>query len=123
MRKIALLFIPPFLLYAVVLVVIAIIKKIGSVVPSKFRTWLLLLIPVSMIMVYIKQEQELNAITDSWIYLVVKNKSSKTASLDKSTWVDFSGNQITFKEGSKETVIQYNNKYRTFKKRKILFIS
>ena len=59
----------------------------------------------------------MNAITDGRFYLVVKNKSSKTASLDKSTWVDFSGNQITFKEGSKETVIQYNSKYRTFKKK------
>jgi len=35
--KIALLFIPPFLLYAMVLVVIAIVKKIGSFVLSKFE--------------------------------------------------------------------------------------
>lgn len=114
--KIALLFIPPFLLYAMVLVVIAVVKKIGSFVPPKFRLWLLLLIPVAMIMVYLKQEQELNAITDGRFYLVVKNKSSHKASLDKSTWVEFSGDHIILKEGNVTSTIQYNSKYRTFKK-------
>ena len=114
--KIALLLIPPFLLYAMVLVVIAVVKKIGSFVPPKFRIWLLLLIPVAMIMVYIKQEQELNAITDGRFYLVVKNKSSHTASLDKSTWVEFSGDRIIFKEGNNTTTILYNSKDRSFEK-------
>ena len=114
--KIALLLIPPFLLYAMVLVVIAVVKKIGSFVPPKFRIWLLLLIPVAMIMVYIKQEQELNAITDGRFYLVVKNKSSHTASLDKSTWVEFSGDRIIFKEGNNTTTILYNSKNRSFEK-------
>lgn len=114
--KIALLLIPPFLLYAMVLVVVAVIKKIGSFVPPKFRIWLLLLIPVAMIMVYIKQEQELNAITDGRFYLVVKNKSSHTASLDKSTWVEFSGDRIIFKEGNNTTTILYNSKDRSFEK-------
>ena len=62
--KIALLLIPPFLMYAIILVALAILKKIGSFVPQKFKIWLLLLIPVAMIIIYIKQEQELNAITD-----------------------------------------------------------
>ena len=114
--KIALLLIPPFLLYAMVLVVVAVIKKIGSFVPPKFRLWLLLLIPVAIIMVYLKQEQELNAITDGRFYLVVKNKSSHKASLDKSTWVEFSGDHIILKEGNVTSTIQYNSKYRTFKK-------
>lgn len=114
--KIALLLIPPFLLYAMVLVVIAVVKKIGSFVPPKFRIWLLLLIPVAMIMVYIKQEQELNAITDGRFYLVVKNKSSHKASLDKSTWVEFSGDRIIFKEGNNTTTILYNSKNRSFEK-------
>lgn len=114
--KIALLLIPPFLLYAMVLVIIAVVKKIGAFVPPKFRIWLLLLIPVAMIMVYIKQEQELNAITDGRFYLVVKNKSSHKASLDKSTWVEFSGDHIILKEGNVTSTIQYNSKYRTFKK-------
>ena len=114
--KIALLLIPPFLLYAMVLVIIAVVKKIGAFVPPKFRIWLLLIIPVAMIMVYIKQEQELNAITDGRFYLVVKNKSSHTASLDKSTWVEFSGDRIIFKEGNNTTTILYNSKNRSFEK-------
>ena len=114
--KIALIFIPPFLLYAMVLVIIAVVKKIGAFVPPKFRIWLLLIIPVAMIMVYIKQEQELNAITDGRFYLVVKNKSSHTASLDKSTWVEFSGDRIIFKEGNNTTTILYNSKNRSFEK-------
>ena len=69
-----------------------------------------------MIMVYIKQEQELNAITDGRFYLVVKNKSSHKASLDKSTWVEFSGDRIIFKEGNITSTIQYDSKHRTFKK-------
>ena len=69
-------------------------------------------------MVYIKQEQELNAITDGRFYLVVKNKSSHTASLDKSTWVEFSGDRIIFKEGNNTTTILYNSKDRSFEKKR-----
>lgn len=119
--KIALLLIPPFLLYAMVLVVIAVIKKIGSFVPPKYRLWLLLLIPVAMIMVYIKQEQELNAITDGRFYLVVKNKSSHKASLDKSTWVEFSGDHIILKEGNVTSTILYNSEDRSFEKEGIIY--
>ena len=117
----ALLLIPPFLLYAMVLVVIAVIKKIGSFVPPKYRLWLLLLIPVAMIMVYIKQEQELNAITDVRFYLVVKNKSSHKASLDKSTWVEFSGDHIILKEGNVTSTILYNSEDRSFEKEGIIY--
>lgn len=119
--KFALLLIPPFLLYAMVLVVIAVIKKIGSFVPPKYRLWLLLLIPVAMIMVYIKQEQELNAITDVRFYLVVKNKSSHKASLDKSTWVEFSGDHIILKEGNVTSTILYNSEDRSFEKEGIIY--
>ena len=119
--KFALLLIPPFLLYAMVLVVIAVIKKIGSFVPPKYRLWLLLLIPVAMIMVYIKQEQELNAITDGRFYLVVKNKSSHKASLDKSTWVEFSGDHIILKEGNVTSTILYNSEDRSFEKEGIIY--
>ncbi|OFQ89658.1 hypothetical protein [Streptococcus sp. HMSC061E03] len=119
--KIALLLIPPFLLYAMVLVVIAVIKKIGSFVTPKYRLWLLLLIPVAMIMVYIKQEQELNAITDGRFYLVVKNKSSHKASLDKSTWVEFSGDHIILKEGNVTSTILYNSEDRSFEKEGIIY--
>ena len=119
--KIALLLIPPFLMYAIILVALAILKKIGSFLPQKFKIWLLLLIPVAMIIFYIKQEQELNAITDGRYYLVVKSKSSNTASIDKSTWVEFSGDYIILKEGNKTTTILYNSEDRSFEKDGIIY--
>ena len=119
--KIALLLIPPFLLYAMILVGIAVIKKIGSFLPQKFKMGLLLLIPVAMIIFYIKQEQELNAIKDGRYYLVVKTKSSNTASIDKSTWVEFSGDYIILKEGNTTTTILYNSEDRSFEKDGIIY--
>ena len=119
--KIALLLIPPFLLYAMILVGIAVIKKIGSFLPQKFKMGLLLLIPVAMIIFYIKQEQELNAIKDGRYYLVVKSKSSNTASIDKSTWVEFSGDYIILKEGNTTTTILYNSEDRSFEKEGIIY--
>ena len=119
--KIALLLIPPFLLYAMILVGIAVIKKIGSFLPQKFKMGLLLLIPVAMIIFYIKQEQELNAIKDGRYYLVVKSKSSNTASIDKSTWVEFSGDYIILKEGNTTTTILYNSEDRSFEKDGIIY--
>ena len=119
--KIALLLIPPFLLYAMILVGIPVIKKIGSFLPQKFKMGLLLLIPVAMIIFYIKQEQELNAIKDGRYYLVVKSKSSNTASIDKSTWVEFSGDYIILKEGNTTTTILYNSEDRSFEKDGIIY--
>ena len=119
--KIALLLIPPFLMYAIILVALAILKKIGSFLPQKFKIWLLLLIPVAMIIFYIKQEQEMNTITDGRYYLVVKSKSTKTASLDKSTWVEFSGDYIILKEGNKTSTILYNSEDRSFEKDGIIY--
>ena len=119
--KIALLLIPPFLMYAIILVALAVLKKIGSFVPQKFKIWLLLLIPVAMIIFYIKQEQEMNTITDGRYYLVVKSKSTKTASLDKSTWVEFSGDYIILKEGNKTSTILYNSEDRSFEKDGIIY--
>ena len=119
--KIALLLIPPFLMYAIILVALAVLKKIGSFLPQKFKIWLLLLIPVAMIIFYIKQEQELNAIKDGRHYLVVKSKSSSTASIDKSTWVEFSGDYIILKEGNTTTTILYNSEDRSFEKEGIIY--
>ena len=119
--KIALLLIPPFLMYAIILVALAILKKIGSFLPQKFKMGLLLLIPVAMIIFYIKQEQELNAIKDGRYYLVVKSKSSNIASIDKSTWVEFSGDYIILKEGNTTTTILYNSEDRSFEKDGIIY--
>ena len=82
---------------------------------------LLLLIPVALIIFYIKQEQELNAIKDGRYYLVVKSKSSNTASIDKSTWVEFSGDYIILKEGNTTTTILYNSEDRSFEKDGIIY--
>lgn len=119
--KIALLLIPPFLMYAIILVALAVLKKIGSFLPQKFKMGLLLLIPVAMIIFYIKQEQELNAIKDGRYYLVVKSKSSNKASIDKSTWVEFSGDYIILKEGNTTTTILYNSEDRSFEKDGIIY--
>lgn len=119
--KIALLLIPPFLMYAIILIILAVLKKIGSFLPQKFKMGLLLLIPVAMIIFYIKQEQELNAIKDGRYYLVVKSKSSNKASIDKSTWVEFSGDYIILKEGNTTTTILYNSEDRSFEKDGIIY--
>lgn len=119
--KIALLLIPPFLMYAIILSILAILKKIGSFLPQKFKMGLLLLIPVAMIIFYIKQEQEMNAIKDGRYYLVVKSKSSNKASIDKSTWVEFSGDYIILKEGNTTTTILYNSEDRSFEKDGIIY--
>lgn len=119
--KIALLLIPPFLMYAIILGILAVLKKIGSFLPQKFKMGLLLLIPVVMIIFYIKQEQELNAIKDGRYYLVVKSKSSNKASIDKSTWVEFSGDYIILKEGNTTTTILYNSEDRSFEKDGIIY--
>lgn len=119
--KIALLLIPPFLMYAIIISILAVLKKIGSFLPKKFKMGLLLLIPVAMIIFYIKQEQELNAIKDGRYYLVVKSKSSNTASIDKSTWVEFSGDYIILKEGNTTTTILYNSEDRSFEKDGIIY--
>ena len=119
--KIVLLLIPPFLMYAIILCVLAVLKKTGSFIPQIFKIWLLLLIPVAMIIFYIKQEQELNAIKDGRYYLVVKTKSSNTASIDKSTWVEFSGDYIILKEGNTTTTILYNSEDRSFEKDGIIY--
>jgi len=82
---------------------------------------LLLLIPVAMIIFYIKQEQEMNAVKDGRYYLVVKSKSSNKASIDKSTWVEFSGDYIILKEGNTTTTILYNSEDRSFEKDGIIY--
>lgn len=119
--KIALLLIPPFLMYAIILSILAVLKKIGSFLPKKFKMGLLLLIPVAMIIFYIKQEQEMNAVKDGRYYLVVKSKSSNKASIDKSTWVEFSGDYIILKEGNTTTTILYNSEDRSFEKDGIIY--
>ena len=45
---------------------------------------------------------------DGIYYLTVKNESTKTASLDKTSWIKIEGEQITVKEGSSERTYSYD---------------
>ena len=45
---------------------------------------------------------------DGIYYLMVKNESTKTASLDKTSWIKIEGEQITIKEGSSEHTYSFD---------------
>ena len=47
-------------------------------------------------------------------YLVVKNESTKTASLDKTSWIKIEGEKITIKEGSKEYTYSFDTENEEF---------
>ncbi|RSJ60014.1 hypothetical protein D8810_11045 [Streptococcus gordonii] len=51
---------------------------------------------------------------DGIYYLIVKNESTKTASLDKTSWIKIEGEQITIKEGSKEYTYSFDTENKEF---------
>ena len=51
---------------------------------------------------------------DGIYYLTVKNESTKTASLDKTSWIKIEGEQITIKEGSSEHTYSYDTENNEF---------
>ena len=51
---------------------------------------------------------------DGIYYLTVKNESTKTASLDKTSWIKIEGEQITIKEGSSEHTYSYDPENEEF---------
>ena len=51
---------------------------------------------------------------DGIYYLVVKNESTKTASLDKTSWIKIEGEKITIKEGSKEYTYSFDTENEEF---------
>ena len=51
---------------------------------------------------------------DGIYYLTVKNESTKTASLDKTSWIKIEGEQITIKEGSSEHTYSYDTENEEF---------
>ena len=51
---------------------------------------------------------------DGIYYLTVKNESTKTASLDKTSWIKIEGEQITVKEGSSERTYSYDTENDEF---------
>jgi len=51
---------------------------------------------------------------DGIYYLIVKNESTKTASLDKTSWIKIEGEQITIKEGGKEYTYSFDTENEEF---------
>ena len=51
---------------------------------------------------------------DGIYYLIVKNESTKTASLDKTSWIKIEGEQITIKEDSKEYIYSFDTENEEF---------
>ena len=75
---------------------------------SKKWKWFLLIIPALMILGIITTTLDEMKSKDGIYYLTVKNQSTKTASLDKTSWIKIEGEQITIKEGGKEYTYSFN---------------
>ena len=81
---------------------------------SKKWKWFLLIIPALMILGIITTTLDEMKSKDGTYYLTVKNESTKTASLDKSSWIKIDGEQITIKEGSSEHTYSYDTENEEF---------
>ena len=74
----------------------------------------LLIIPALMILGIITNTLDDMKSKDGIYYLTVKNESTKTASLDKTSWIKIEGEQITLKEGSSERTYSYDTENDEF---------
>ena len=81
---------------------------------SKKWKWFLLIIPAFMILGLITTILDDMKSDDGIYYLVVKNESTKTASLDKTSWINIEGEKITIKEGSKEYTYSFDTENEEF---------
>ena len=81
---------------------------------SKKWKWFLLIIPAFMILGLITTILDDMKSNDGIYYLVVKNESTKTASLDKTSWIKIEGKQITIKEGGKEYTYSFDTENEEF---------
>ena len=81
---------------------------------SKKWKWFLLIIPAFMILGLITTILDDMKSDDGIYYLVVKNESTKTASLDKTSWIKIEGEKITIKEGSKEYTYSFDTENEEF---------
>lgn len=81
---------------------------------SKKWKWFLLIIPALMILGIIRINLDEMKSKDGIYYLTVKNESTKTASLDKTSWIKIDGEQITIKEGSSEHTYSYDPENEEF---------
>lgn len=83
---------------------------------NKFKKWkwFLLIIPALMIFGIIRITLDEMKSKDGIYYLTVKNKSTKTASLDKTSWIKIEGEKITIKEGGKEYSYSFDTENEEF---------
>ena len=81
---------------------------------SKKWKWFLLIIPALMILGIIRINLDEMKSKDGIYYLTVKNESTKTASLDKTSWIKIEGEKITIKEGSKEYTYSFDTENEEF---------
>ena len=81
---------------------------------SKKWKWFLLIIPAFMILGLITTILDDMKSDDGIYYLVVKNESTKTASLDKTSWIKIEGEKITIKERSKEYTYSFDTENEEF---------
>ena len=83
---------------------------------NKSKKWklFLLIIPAFMILGIITTTLDDMKSKDGIYYLTVKNESTKTASLDKTSWIKIEGEQITLKEGSKEYTYSFDTENKEF---------
>ena len=78
--------------------------------------WLLLIIPVLMLMGIIQTTIDEKKSDDGIYYLIVKNQSTKTATIDKRFWIKIDGEQITLKDVEGEHTYHYDSQNDEFNK-------
>lgn len=78
--------------------------------------WLLLIIPVLMLMGIIQTTIDEKKSDDGIYYLIVKNQSTKTATIDKRFWIKIDGEQITLKDVEGEHTYHFDSQNDEFTK-------
>ena len=78
--------------------------------------WLLLIIPALMLLGIINTTIDEEKSDDGIYYLIVKNRSTKTATIDKNFWIKIDGEQITLKDVEGEQTYHYDSQNDEFTK-------
>lgn len=78
--------------------------------------WLLLIIPALMLLGIINTTIDEEESDDGIYYLIVKNRSTKTATIDKRFWIKIDGEQITLKDVEGEHTYHYDSQNDEFTK-------
>ena len=78
--------------------------------------WLLLIIPALMLLGIIQTTIDEKKSDDGIYYLIVKNQSTKTATIDKRFWIKIDGEQITLKDVEGEHTYHFDSQNDEFTK-------